>query len=63
MAYPGTQSMDERAMANPSTSPQAGGNVVVPRSHKHVDELEAVRARVKPGQSFYEAVAEVRGNR
>jgi hypothetical protein len=46
-----------------STSPQAGGNVVVPRSHKHVDELEAVRARVKPGQSFYEAVAEVRGNR
>lgn len=44
-----------------STTPQSGGNVIVPRSHKLIDELEAtIRPQLREGQSFYAAVAEHR---
>lgn len=36
------------------TSPASGGNVIIPRSHKYVDDLDDVRSLMKDGQSFYE---------
>lgn len=42
------------------TSAASGGNVIIPKSHKYVDDLDEVRSLMKEGQSFYEAVAEHR---
>ena len=42
------------------TTEASGGNVIIPKSHKYVDDLDEVRANMKEGQSFYQAVAEQR---
>lgn len=36
------------------TSAASGGNVIIPKSHKYVDDLDEVRSLMKEGQSFYE---------
>ena len=36
------------------TSALSGGNVIIPKSHKYVDDLDEVRLLMKEGQSFYE---------
>ena len=39
------------------TSPASGGNVIIPKSHKYVDDLDEVRSLMKDGQSFYECAS------
>lgn len=40
-----------------TTSAVSGGNVVIPKSHKYVDDLDEVRSKMKEGQSFYECAS------
>jgi len=42
------------------TSANSGGNVIIPKSHHHAEELKELRPLMKDGQSFYEVVAEHR---